>query len=286
MKNKVFINEEIFDTADAKVSAFDRGYLFSDGVYELIPYFKSKPFLFEAHFSRLKNSLKMVGIDNPYEDAPFKNKIDNFLENCSYDNFYLYIQITRGAPNNLNSEILREHSPTKIYNPTVFMFYSPIKNLIKNSLNSVNAITLEDKRWTQCDIKSISLLYNSYAKTLANKLDAYEAILIRDGYITEGCSSNIFIIKDDVIKTTPKSNLILPGVTREFILEKVIKDSGFKMHEENFGLDELLKADEVFLTNSSQGILVIDKIDQHIIKNNSENKITHKLFNSYKKFLE
>ena len=166
------------------------------------------------------------------------------------------------------------------------MFYSPIKNLIESSLNSVNAITLEDKRWTQCDIKSISLLYNSYAKTLASKLDAYEAILIRDGYITEGCSSNIFIIKDNVIKTTPKSNLILPGVTREFILEKVIKDSGFQMHEENFGLDELLKADEVFLTNSSQGILVIDKIDQHIIKNNSENKITHKLFNSYKKFLE
>ena len=286
MKNKVFINDEIFDTAEAKVSVFDRGYLFSDGVYELIPYFKSKPFLFEAHFSRLNNSLKMVGMQNPYGDISFKNKIDNFLENCSYDNFYLYIQITRGAPNNLNSEILREHSPTKIYNPTVFMFYSPIENLIKNSLNTVNAITLEDKRWTQCDIKSISLLYNSYAKTLANKLDAYEAILIRDGYITEGCSSNIFIIKNNVIKTAPKSNLILAGVTREFILDKVIKDSGFTIHEENFGLDELLKADEVFLTNSSQGISIIDKIDQHVIKNNKENTITHQLFNSYIKFLE
>jgi len=276
----------IYDATEAKISVFDRGYLFSDGVYELIPYFKSKAFLFNEHFYRLKNSLNMIDMDNPYEDKIWINKIDNFLENCSYDNFFLYIQITRGVPNDLNEEILREHSATKTYNPTVFMFYSPIKNIIECSLNSVNAITLEDKRWMQCDIKSISLLFNSYAKTLADKLDAYEAILIRDGNITEGCSSNIFIIKDNVIKTAPKSNLILPGVTRAFIIEKVIKNNDFKIHEESFDVGELLKADEVFLTNSSQGILSIKKIDKHIIKTKSENNITQKLFNSYKEFLE
>ena len=135
-----------------------------------------------------------------------------------------------------------------------------------------------DKRWMQCDIKSISLLYNSYAKTIAHKQGAFEAILLRDGIVTEGCSSNVFIIKNNTIKTSPESNLILPGVTRSFVVNSVIKDSDYDVRVENFSEEELLDADEIFITNSTQGILPITHINNKEINNAECGDITSKLY--------
>ncbi len=284
MKNKVFLNGTIYNAKDAKVSLFDRGYLFSDGIYELIPYFNSKPFLLEDHYKRLQESLKMIGLENPYTKKEWFKNINDFTNNSEYKNYYLYIQVTRGAPKDISDGVLREHAATKNYITAVSMFYSEIDNLQKKNIIGKKSITMEDKRWKKCNIKSISLLFNSYAKTLAYKEGAYEAILIRDDVITEGCSSNVFIVKNNIIKTAPKSNLILPGVTRSFVIEKIIKENGNKLLIENFSKNELLESDEVFITNSTQGILPITIIDNMKINEGICGEITKELYKTFIKY--
>ena len=277
MINKVYINGDIYDANDAKVSIFDRGYLFSDGVYELIPYFDSKPFLMEEHYLRLQRSLEMIELENPYNKDKWFANIEKLLKSCHFENYYLYIQVTRGMPRNFDDNILREHAATKDYQTCISMFYSKINSLKNKKTLSTKAITMEDKRWMQCDIKSVSLLYNSYAKTIAHKKGAYEAILVRDGYVTEGCSSNVFVIKDNIIYTSPESNLILPGVTRLFVINDVIKDNGYDIRLESFSEDEMLNADEIFITNSTQGILPITHVNDKLVKNNNNSNISQKL---------
>lgn len=285
MKNKVFFNNKICDAKSANVSVFDRGYLFSDGIYELIPYFNSKPFLFNDHYHRLEKSLAMIDIENPYTKKEWLKVIKDLVETCEFNNFSLYIQVTRGIPENIDDGVLREHAAVKNYIPSVCMFCSQIQNLSKENLTIKNAITMEDKRWLQCDIKSTSLLFNSYAKTLANKQGAYEAILIRDGIVTEGCSSNVFIVKDEVIKTTPKSNLILPGVTRSFVIDELIKKNGLSIQIDNYKKEELMNADEIFVTNSTQAILPITRVNNKNINNGDFGKITEKLYKNFLEFL-
>ncbi len=277
MKNKIFLNDKLYASEEAKISVLDRGFLFSDGIYELIPYFNSKPFLFNEHYSRLKNSLKMIRLDNPYSDNEWSEKINSFINGCDYLNFSLYIQITRGVPEIINDGVLREHAATKKYNVSVCMFCSQIDNLSEFMIKEKTAITMDDMRWLQCDIKSISLLYNSLAKTEAHRQGSYEAILIRDNSVTEGCASNVFIVKNDVIKTAPQSNLILPGVTRSFFINEIIKKNKFQFIEKNMTKEELVSADEVFITNSTQGILPITYIDKIKVNNGKCGVITKKL---------
>ena len=144
-----------------------------------------------------------------------------------------------------------------------------------------NAITAEDKRWLQCDIKSIALLFNAYTKSIAYKKGAYEAILSRDNVVTEGCSSNVFIIKDKIIKTPPKSNLILPGITRDFIINDILQRKQYEILETKFSKKELLAADEVFITNSTQGVLSIVKIDNQIVNNEECGEITTQIYRNF-----
>ena len=282
MKNKVFVNDKIYDAENAKISVFDRGYLFSDGIYELIPYFNSKPFLFEEHYNRLEKNLEMIDLANPYEKDDWVNKIKNFIKDCDFKNFYLYIQVTRGIPRDYNDGVLREHAVTKNYKPTVCMFFSEINGFSKELPKNKSAITMEDKRWMQCNIKSISLLFNAYAKTVAHSQGAYEAILVRNGMITEGCSSNVFIIKNKIIKTTPTSKHILPGITRSYVIEGIIKNNGYELSIVDFSENDLVSADEVFVTNSTQGIVPITCINNNDISSGLCGEITEKL---YKKFV-
>ena len=315
MTSKVFINGKICNAENASVSVLDRGYLFSDGVYELIPYFNKKPFLFDKHYLRLEKSLKSIALKNPYEKKIWVKKINSFVKECEYKNFSLYIQVTRGVPNNIDDGILREHATTKEYKFTICMFCSEIKELsnnyymgtrwnenqpedheryARNDLTGMvredlalefpamqNAITAEDKRWLQCDIKSIALLFNAYTKSIAYKKGAYEAILSRDNVVTEGCSSNVFIIKDKIIKTPPKSNLILPGITRDFIINDILQRKQYEILETKFSKKELLAADEVFITNSTQGVLSIVKIDNQIVNNEECGEITTQIYRNF-----
>lgn len=281
MSDKIFLNDNFFDAEEAKVSVFDRGYLFSDGIYELIPYFNYKPFLFDEHYKRLERSLNMIDIENPYSRDEWINRINNLLETCVYKNFSVYIQISRGVPSDLKDGIYREHAATKKYIPSVLMFYSENKGFPKKKPNEEKAIIMEDKRWLQCDVKSISLLYNAYAKTLAHKENAYETILIRDGNVTEGCSSNVFIVKENIIKTCPKSNLILPGISRTHIVNNLIKSTEYELIEKEFSKEELESADEIFVTNSTQCIVSINKINNNTIGTGTCGKITEEIFSQF-----
>lgn len=283
MNNKVFLNNKICNIEEAKISIFDRGFLFSDGVYELIPFFNKKPFLFEEHYKRLENSLKMLDLDNPYSKDEWLDKIKMLLNYCEYDNFSLYIQITRGEPLSYNDGVFREHAAIKKYKTSVSMFFSKINDLSESFIRCETAITLEDKRWMQCDIKSISLLYNSYAKTLASKKGAYEAILFRNGVLTEGCSSNVFIVKNKKIITPKLSNLILHGITRSYIINEIIKKNKFEIVIEDINEEDLFSSDEVFITNSTQGVLPIIKINNKKINKGTCGEISKKLHQLYLK---
>lgn len=286
MTSKVFINDNIYAAKDAVISILDRGYLFSDGIYELIPYFNKKSFLFDEHYLRLEKSLKSIELENPFDKKTWLNKIDSFIKECKYNNFALYIQVTRGVPLNISDGILREHAATKEYKSTASMFCYEIKELSKESPRVQSVITAEDKRWLKCDIKSIALLFNAHTKSMAHKKGAYEAILSRNDVVTEGCSSNVFIIQNKIIKTSPKSNLILPGVTRDFIIEKILKKQKYEISETEFSKKELLKADEVFITNSTQGILSIGKIDNQVISNGKSGKITTQIYKNFIDYLK
>tara|TARA_B100000035_G_scaffold81966_1_gene68703 strand:- start:1 stop:861 length:861 start_codon:yes stop_codon:yes gene_type:complete len=286
LTSKVFINDNIYAAKDAAISILDRGYLFSDGIYELIPYFNKKSFLFNEHYLRLEKSLKSIDLENPFNKKIWLNKINSFIKECKYNNFALYIQVTRGVPLNISDGILREHAATKEYKSTVCMFCSEIKELSKESPRIQSAITAEDKRWLKCDIKSIALLFNAHTKSMAYKKGAYEAILSRDDVVTEGCSSNVFIIQNKIIKTSPKSNLILPGVTRDFIIEKILHKQQYKILETEFSKKELFKADEVFITNSTQGIMSIGKIDNQVISNGKPGEITTQIYKNFIDYLK
>ena len=281
MSDKIFLNDSFFEARDAKVSVFDRGYLFSDGIYELIPYFNGKPFLFEDHYKRLERSLKMIDIDNPYTKDEWIIRIDDLLKSCDHKHFSLYIQISRGVPLELKDGIYREHAATKKYIPSVLMFYSENKGFPKTKPGTEKAIIMEDKRWLQCDIKSISLLYNAYAKTLAHKENAYETILIRNGKVTEGCSSNVFIVKDKTIKTCPKSNLILPGITRSHVVNNIIKKTAYEYIEKDFSKEELESADEIFVTNSTQCVVSINKLNENLIGDGNCGIITEEIYSKF-----
>ena len=280
-KEKVFINGDLSDATSAKISPFDRGFLFADGVYELIPFFSNKPFLLDEHYLRLSRSLQKMEIKNPYTEEEWKSHISNLVETTDLKNFYLYIQVTSGTPELNGVSRKRDHVYPEDYKSTVFMFLSEITLLSQDDISSgQEAITLEDMRWYLCDIKSISLAYNAYARDLANKKGAFESILKRDNLITEGSSSNIFIIKNNKIITPKSNNLILHGITRGFVF-KLAKKMNIEILEKDITYEDLMNSDEVFVTNSTQSVVPISVIDGKKINSGSAGPLSLELSKNF-----
>lgn len=260
--NIVYLNGNYIPIESAKISVLDRGFLFADGVYEIIPIYRGKFFRCLEHIKRLEQSLEAIRLSI---NMTLKQWIAIFNELLKLNNALdqtksIYLQVTRGA------DSIRNHSfPKQKISPTIFVMLTELKQPSYENLDkSFSVITKEDIRWEKCYIKSISLLPNVLLKQEAEEQGAVETIFIRNGYAIEGCTSNLFIVKNNVIITPPKSTYVLGGITRELILELAEKHH-MPCQENNISKKELLEADEVWITSSSKDIMPIGKVDNKII---------------------
>ena len=209
----VYLNGKYLPLDEAKVSVLDRGFIFGDGVYEVIPAYGGKALRFEHHMQRLQNSLDAVRITNPLTNEQWQEIINKLITATDSQDQSVYLHVTRGVAS-------RDHQFPDDAQPTVFVMSNVLHPVDSKLLEKgISAVTLDDIRWQHCNIKAIALLPNILLRQQAVDKNAKEAILIRDGNMTEGAASNVFIVKDGVIKTPPKDNKLLPGITRDLVVE-------------------------------------------------------------------
>ena len=249
----VYLNGRFIPLEQATVSVLDRGFNFADGVYEIIPVFLGKLFRLPEHLERLENSLSGISLSLDYDGRKWRSVLDELLNlNRVSGDSTVYIQVTRGAAE-------RNHFYQSGYTPTVFAMCKPLSGLDVGM--GISAILHEDIRWEYCHIKSVALLPNVLLKQYAKDKDgSHEAILSRDGYVTEGAASNVFIVLDNTVRTPPKSNRLLPGITRDLVVELIGK-SGDPCLEVPVAEKELLQADEIWITSSTLGIAPVVRLD-------------------------
>lgn len=274
----VYLNGDYLPLADAKISVMDRGFLFGDGVYEVIPAYAGKLFRLEDHLARLDNSLKSIRLQNPHSHEQWRYLLNPLLKPAEDQSVYL--QITRGAAPK------RDHAFPKDTKATVFAMVSSI-NPHSDPDNGVKAISLEDSRWKLCDTKAITLLANVLLRQTAVDNGCTEAILFKDGYLTEGAASNVFAVINGVLMTPPKSPAILPGITRDVILE-IARDKNIPNSEQAISKADLTKASEVWITSSTREIIPVCELDGEILGTGKPGPVWntfYKLFQDYKRSL-
>lgn len=279
MDNKtIYLNGDYLPLANAKISVLDRGFLFGDGVYEVIPAYAGQLFRLEDHLERLDNSLKAIRLENPHNHDQWRNILTPLLKQGEDQSVYL--QITRGvAPK-------RDHAfPVKV-TPTVFSMVSGITPHSDPDVG-VKAISMEDSRWKLCNTKAITLLANVLLRQTAVDHNCAEAILFKDGYLTEGAASNVFVVIDGILMTPPKSPAILPGITRDVILE-IARENNISCSEQAISNVDFKKASEIWITSSTREIIPVVELDSEIIANGKPGpvwKVFYKLFQAYKQSL-
>jgi len=246
-----YLNGEFMPLAEAKVPVLDRGFIFGDGVYEVIPVFHGRLFRLEQHLKRLQNSLDAVHIVNPLAESEWVFLLNSLITRNGDGDQSLYVQVTRGVAR-------RDHVLPAPVPPTIFAMCNHLEP--RAVPEPVAAITREDIRWKWCDIKAIALLPNILLRQQAVEAGAYEAILIRDGLVTEGAASNVFIAHSGVIKTPPKGPYLLPGVTRDLIIE-LLKVHKIPCQETEIREEELRAAEEVWLTSSTREVVPVVQLD-------------------------
>lgn len=251
-----YLNGEYVDLHNAKISVLDRGFLFGDSVYEVIPVYRHRPFAALQHLERLKNSLAAILMEMPLDNDQWMNIFKHVLEMSPLDEKMLYIQISRGAYPS------RGHAIPDNITPTVLVTALPATR--KVVVEGIHAITVKDQRWANCRIKATTLLPNVLAKDAAQKVSNHDAIFIRDGYALEGTASNLFMVKNNTVFTTPLSANILPGITRGIVIE-LLKSHHIDVEEKMITLEELKKADEIWLTGSVQEIVPIVLLDHCLV---------------------
>ena len=279
MKRIVYFNRKYINYNDAKVSIEDRGLQFSDSVYEVIAFKKLNFIDLNFHIKRLKYSLNQLNIKLHFQHIFLKKIFINLINKNKLDYGLIYIQITRGIQS-------RSHVYKNNLKPTIIIYTikKSFNDNIKN-LKSEKAITYPDLRWRRRDIKTVSLLANIIAAKAASKKNAYEAILIEDDYVTEGTSSNIWIVKKNILQTHPSNSDILKGITRDSI-KNLIQKNRLILIEKKFKKSLLYKADEVFLTSSSSFVTPIIKIDNKLINKGKIGNITYQLAKLYKNYVK
>ena len=267
----VYLNGDFLPLSEAKVSVLDRGFIFGDGVYEVIPVFGKRLFRLEEHLERLENSLKAIKLENPLSRQEWIDTLEKLIARNQGENQAIYLQVTRGPAK-------RDHNFPKTVVPTVFIKSDPIE--AQPPSEGVKAITCADIRWQLCDIKSIALLANILLRRQAVEAGAYEAILIRDGYVMEGAASNVFIVVDGVAITPPKSQFILPGITRDLILE-VMQAAKLPCREAEIPESQLHLAEEIWVTSSTREIVPIVTLDNKPVGNGEIGPIWEQVLKLY-----
>jgi len=273
----VFLNGEILPIEQAKVPVLDRGFIFGDGIYELVPVYSRVPFRLEEHLARLERSLSEVRIKNPYTRAEWREVIQRLIAAQPFEDQGLYFQVTRGVAK-------RDHAFPPGVEPTVFAMSSPLVNppaaLVERGAAARSAA---DFRWQRCDIKSISLIGNCLLRQVSADAGEAETILFRDGLLTEASASNVFIVKAGIIQAPPKSKLILPGITYDVVVE-LARDAGLPLQLREVAEAEVRAADEIWVTSSSKEILAIVSLDARPVGEGKPGPVFRRMYALYQEF--
>ncbi len=250
----VFLNGKFMPLEDAHISPLDRGFIFGDGVYEVIPFYDGKALRLCEHLKRLQRSLDALEIGNPYSVDQWEANIGAIVQHNGGGNIAVYIQVTRGVAK-------RDFAPVKGLTQTVFMMANPLPTPKREVYErGISCVSLDDNRWLRCHIKSTALLGAVMLKHESNNEGADEALLFRNGYLTESSASNIAAVKDGVILCPPLDNLILPGITYELMIE-LARNAGIPLEIRRVSRREVNTADELWILSSTKEVVPITTLD-------------------------
>jgi D-alanine transaminase len=270
----VYLNGDITPLSTAKISVLDRGFIFGDGIYEVIPVYARKMFRADQHLARLFRSLAAIGIQNPHDKAGWLALIQQIMDAHPSDDQMVYVQVTRGVAK-------RAHAFPKDVTPTVFIMTNPIVlPSAEARAQGVRCVSMEDQRWLHCDIKSTSLLGNVLAAQNAAEHGVIESIQFRDGYLTEASASNVWIVKDGVLLAPPKDRLILEGI-RYALIEELCEKTGIPFVARRITEAEVFAADEVLLSSATKEVLPVVQLDQQTIGKGVPGPIYQTLYAAY-----
>ena len=250
----VYLNGQFLPLEEAKVSVLDRGFIYGDGVYELVPVYGRRPYRLRQHLARLQRSLDGIRLANPHTDAEWEAIIAGLIGRMAFADQGVYLQVTRGVAK-------RDHAFPAGVAPTVFMMSNPLALPSREQIErGVAVVTAADERWLHCDLKTISLLGNVLARQLAVDAGATETVLFRNGYLTEASASNVLLVRDGVIVAPPKDNQILPGITYDVAFE-LAREAGLPIQVRPVPKEEALAADEMWLSSSTKEVLAVTSVD-------------------------
>jgi len=273
----VYLNGSFMPLEEARLPVLDRGFIFGDGVYEVIPVYSRHPFRLKEHLRRLQKSLDGIRLANPHSDGEWAKLIQDIIERNEPEDQGVYLQVTRGVAK-------RDHAFPKGVPPTVFLMSNPLVTPPAEQVASgVAAITASDFRWLRCDIKSVALLANCLLRQLAADAGAMETILIRDGFLTEASVSNVFLVKDGILMAPPKNHLMLPGITYDVVLELAAAHRIPHQVREITEL-ELSAADELMLTSSTKEVLAVTTLDGRPVGKGQPGPVFRELHRLYQEF--
>ena len=276
-----YLNGEYLPLAEARISPLDRGFLFGDGIYEVIPYYGGKSVGLMPHLNRMADGLAAIEIKNSNTTEGWKELLDDLVARNSDigENLGVYVHISRGT------DVKRYHPYPEGVEPTVFCFCFAIKDpepVDRTKVTQYSLVSTEDLRWQRCHIKSTALLGNVMHFQEGYSTGSDEALLYNaNNEVTEGSSCNAFIVKDGVIITPVQDNQILPGITRRIIIDSIKADGSLKLEERTVTMDEVRNADELWITSSSKEIAPVTKLDGKPVGNGEVGEIWEKAFAIY-----
>ncbi|MFZ5593220.1 MAG: D-amino acid aminotransferase [Pseudomonadota bacterium] len=273
----VYLNGKFLPIEQAYVPVLDRGFIFGDGIYEVIPAYSKKPFRLKEHLRRLQHSLDGIRLNNPHSDAQWANLIEQLIGHNEGEDQSVYLQITRGVAK-------RDHAFPAATPPTVFMMSGPLVTPSEAlRATGVAAVTAQDNRWLRCDIKAIALLPNVLLRQLAVDAGAAETVLLRDGFLTEGAASNIFVVANNTVLAPPKNNLMLPGITYDVILE-LAAANGIPCEVRPIAEHEVRNAQELWQTSSTREVLAITTLDGKAVGDGRPGPLFRRMYALYQQY--
>ncbi|AUN96169.1 D-amino acid aminotransferase [Pseudazoarcus pumilus] len=271
-----YLNGGFVPRSEARISPMDRGFLFGDGVYEVIPVYGGRAFRLDAHLARLQRSLAGIGIANPHSHAEWTDLVQRLVAAHHWPAQAVYVQVTRGA------DTVRNHAFPHDLPPTVFMTADALAPIAPEQLErGVSAVSAADNRWLRCDLKTTALLANCLLRQLAVEQGCAETVLFRDGFLTEGSASNIFVVRDGVLLAPPKSHLMLPGITCDVVLELAAKH-GQATEVREIREEEVHSADELWLTSSTKEVLPITRLDDKPVGSGRPGPVTRAMIDWFR----
>ena len=270
-----YLNGEFLPLSETRISVMDRGFLFGDGVYEVIPVYGGRLFRLEHHLKRLQNSLDAIRISNPLAPAEWHLMLTKLVESNDAEDQAVYLQVTRGVAEK------RDHAFPADVTPTLFAMSTPMAESVDiDAIPGVSAVTLEDIRWNLCNVKAITLLPNVLLRQQAIDDGGTEAILIKNGLAIEGAASNVFIVSNGLLITPPNGPSLLPGITRDLVIE-LAANHAIPFREADITEQQLFNAEEIWLTSSTREISPVIQLNDRVISAGKPGPLWRRMINLY-----